>query len=95
MSAVLDKQIALVTGASRGIGKAIAIDLARHGATVVGTATTESGAASISDYLNALRADAGRGVALNVNDAEASLADRKSTRLNSSHELKSRMPSSA
>lgn len=74
MSAVLDKQIALVTGASRGIGKAIAIDLARHGATVVGTATTQSGAASISDYLNALRADAGRGVALNVNDAEASLA---------------------
>lgn len=74
MSAVLDKQIALVTGASRGIGKAIAIDLARHGATVVGTATTESGAASISDYLKALRADAGRGVALNVNDAEASLA---------------------
>ena len=74
MSAVLDKQIALVTGASRGIGKAIAIDLARHGATVVGTATTESGAASISDYLNALRAAAGRGVALNVNDAEASLA---------------------
>ncbi|MEY2824733.1 MAG: 3-oxoacyl-ACP reductase FabG [Pseudomonadota bacterium] len=74
MSAVLDKQIALVTGASRGIGKAIAIDLARHGATVVGTATTESGAASISDYLNALRADAGRGVALDVNDAEASLA---------------------
>lgn len=74
MSAVLDKQIALVTGASRGIGKAIAIDLARHGATVVGTATTESGAASISDYLNALRADAGRGVALNVNDAEAALA---------------------
>ena len=74
MSAVLDKQIALVTGASRGIGKAIAIDLARHGATVVGTATTESGAASISDYLKALRADAGRGVALNVNDAEALLA---------------------
>ena len=74
MSAVLDKQIALVTGASRGIGKAIAIDLARHGATVVGTATTESGAASIGDYLKALRADAGRGVALNVNDAEASLA---------------------
>ncbi len=74
MSAVLDKQIALVTGASRGIGKAIAIDLARHGATVVGTATTESGAASISDYLKTLRADAGRGVALDVNDAEASLA---------------------
>ncbi|MFM7524463.1 MAG: 3-oxoacyl-ACP reductase FabG [Betaproteobacteria bacterium] len=74
MSASLDKQIALVTGASRGIGKAIAIDLARHGATVIGTATTESGAASISDYLNAVRTDAGRGEVLNVDDAEASLA---------------------
>lgn len=74
MSASLDKQIALVTGASRGIGRAIAIDLARHGATVIGTATTESGAASISDYLNAVRTDAGRGEVLNVDDAEASLA---------------------
>jgi len=74
MSASLDKQIALVTGASRGIGKAIAIDLARHGATVIGTATTESGAASISDYLNAVRTDAGRGEVLHVDDAEASLA---------------------
>ncbi len=74
MSAMLDKQVALVTGASRGIGRAIAIDLVKHGATVIGTATTDSGAASISEYLKTVRADAGRGVILNVNDALASTA---------------------
>ena len=68
----LEKQIALVTGASRGIGRAIATELAQRGATVVGTATSEAGAAAISDYLKAVRPDAGRGAVLNVNDAAAS-----------------------
>jgi len=62
------KQTALVTGASRGIGRSIALTLANQGFTVIGTATTESGAASISEALSAL---GGRGIALNVNDAAA------------------------
>ena len=69
----LDKQVALVTGASRGIGRAIAMELAQRGATVVGTATSASGAATISDYLKAIRPEAGHGVVLDVNDAEAAL----------------------
>ncbi len=67
---MLENDIALVTGASRGIGKAIALELARRGATVVGTATSESGAAAISAYL----ADAGlkgRGVVLDVARTES------------------------
>lgn len=68
----LDKQIALVTGASRGIGRAIAVELAKRGALVIGTATSEAGATAITDYLQAVRPDAGRGTVLNVNDALAS-----------------------
>ena len=62
----LGGQVALVTGASRGIGKAIAQELVRQGAKVIGTATTESGAAAISEYLG----ENGKGIVLNVNDAE-------------------------
>ncbi len=62
------QKLALVTGASRGIGQAIALELARQGATVVGTATSESGAAAITDYLQQAGA-VGRGMALNVTDA--------------------------
>lgn len=51
---MLDQKIALVTGASRGIGRAIALELGRLGATVIGTATTQSGADSISEYLKAV-----------------------------------------
>lgn len=65
----MDGQVALVTGASRGIGAAIALELARKGVKVIGTATSDDGAAKIS---TALQAHAGcKGVNLNVNDAAA------------------------
>ena len=70
---MLDGQIALVTGASRGIGRAIALELGRFGATVAGTATTEAGAQAIGEYLAAAGAK-GAGFALNVNDAAQSEA---------------------
>jgi len=64
---MLANQIALVTGASRGIGKSIALELAAAGATVIGTATTEAGAAGISEFLLAAGAK-GRGMVLDVRD---------------------------
>lgn len=66
-------KLAIVTGATRGIGRAIALALGRQGATVVGTATTEAGAATITAYL-AEAGIKGRGVVLNVTDPTATLA---------------------
>jgi 3-oxoacyl-[acyl-carrier protein] reductase len=63
----LENQVALVTGASRGIGKAIALELARHGAKVIGTATSDAGAEAISAYLAEF---GGKGMVLNVTDPQ-------------------------
>jgi len=70
------QDIALVTGASRGIGRAIAEQLARNGVIVIGTATTEAGAQGISDWLAAGNYK-GRGLVLNVADAASSEAALK------------------
>ena len=69
---MLENEIAFVSGASRGIGMEIALELGRQGAIVVGTATSESGAENISKYLkdNEIK---GVGVAMNVTD-QASIA---------------------
>ncbi|MBT8089470.1 MAG: 3-oxoacyl-ACP reductase FabG [Gammaproteobacteria bacterium] len=69
----LDGEIALVTGASRGIGAAIAAALGAAGATVVGTATSREGAEGISKALG----DSGRGIVLNVADEESAQAALK------------------
>ena len=62
-------QICLVTGASRGIGKAIALELATQGHTVIGTGTSHSSAENVTTGLRAARAQ-GRGVVLDVNDLQ-------------------------
>ena len=67
---LLQGEVALVTGASRGIGRAIALELARQGARVVGTATSTAGAEQVSAML-AAEGLAGRGVELDVADAAA------------------------
>ncbi len=74
---VLPGKVALVTGATRGIGRAIALELGKAGAIVIGTATTPAGAATISQALVESGIQ-GAGVALNVTDAaqvEAALKD--------------------
>jgi len=65
---MLNGQVALVTGATRGIGQAIALELGRQGSVVAGTATSEAGAQAIGAYLLAAGIK-GAGFAMNVNDA--------------------------
>ena len=70
---MLEGKVALVTGASRGIGRAIAIALGKAGATVAGTATSDAGASAITDYLR-VEGIKGAGYKLDVNDAPATEA---------------------
>src|SRR5262245_44231217 len=65
-----EQSTAVVTGASRGIGRAIALELARRGVRVVGTATSDTGARAISEYLSA-GGFAGRGAVLDVARADS------------------------
>ena len=68
MTRQLEGEIALVTGASRGIGRAIAEKMAQLGARVIGTATTDSGAVAINTFLEPV---GGRGLRLDVTDADS------------------------
>lgn len=67
---MLENEIALVTGASRGIGQAVALELGANGATVIGTATSSNGADNITNYLKENNIN-GIGMELNVTDAES------------------------
>ena len=77
-TAALDGEVALVTGASRGIGAAIASALAGAGATVIGTATSQNGAGAISEALG----DRGRGIVLDIADADSVDAALKDVQAN-------------
>lgn len=66
----LNNEVALVTGATRGIGRAIALALGRKGAIVIGTATTENGAAHIGEYIRD-HDMSGAGIVLDVTDQES------------------------
>lgn len=70
MSEAAPADVALVTGASRGIGRGIALELARRGNTVIGTATTENGASGITQYLSEAGYK-GRGLVLDVANQES------------------------
>lgn len=66
----MQNEVALVSGASRGIGQAIALNLGKQGATVIGTATTENGAENISQYLKE-NSISGQGMVLNVTNQDS------------------------